>query len=103
MGSGFPMKENIEGFKYDFPTQNVLLFAAGSGIAPIRSAIESGQLGIATGGTGGRTARLYYGVRSIDDVPYVVSFFCYFFINEISVNYLSIHDPSNIFVLILIP
>jgi len=74
MGSGFPMKENLEGFKYDFPTQNVLLFAAGSGIAPIRSAIESGQLGIATGGAGGRTARLYYGVRSVDDVPYVERF-----------------------------
>lgn len=70
MGGGFPMKENLEGFKYDFPTQNVLLFAAGSGIAPIRSAIESGQLGISPPGKGGRTARLYYGARSMDEMPY---------------------------------
>jgi NAD(P)H-flavin reductase len=43
LGNGFPMEENLEGFKYDFPTQNVLLFAAGSGLAPIKAAIESGQ------------------------------------------------------------
>jgi len=70
MGGGFPMEENFEGFKYDFPTQNVLLFAAGSGIAPIRSAIESGQLNTKPAGEGGRTARLYYGVRSTADMPY---------------------------------
>ena len=66
MGKGFPMEENFDGFKYDFPTQNVLLFAAGSGIAPIRSAIESGQLNVKRG----RSARLYYGVRSKDEMPY---------------------------------
>ena len=70
MGGGFPIEENFEGFKYDFPTQNVLMFAAGSGIAPIRSAIESGMLNINPPGKGGRTARLYYGVRSSDDMPY---------------------------------
>ena len=37
LGNGFQMKENLDGFKYDFPTQRVLLFAAGSGIAPIRA------------------------------------------------------------------
>ena len=36
LGQGFQMKENFEGFKFDFPTQQVLMFAAGSGIAPIR-------------------------------------------------------------------
>jgi NAD(P)H-flavin reductase len=72
LGGGFPITENIEGFKYDFPTQNVLLFAAGSGIAPIRAAIESGQLGVSGGG--GRTARLYYGVRQEDDLCFVDSF-----------------------------
>lgn len=71
MGGGFPLAEELEGIKYDFPTQNILLFAAGSGIAPIRSAIESGQL---QAGEGGRTARLYYGVRSTDDVAYVEKF-----------------------------
>ena len=60
----------VEGFKYDFPTQNILLFANGSGIAPIRSAIESGQLGIG----GGRTCRLYYGVATPDDMPYAEKF-----------------------------
>ena len=70
MGSGFPIADNIEGFKYDFPTQNLLLFATGSGIAPIRSAIESNQLNIASG----RTCTLYYGVRTPDDMPYVSKF-----------------------------
>ena len=42
LGNGFPMEENLEGFKFDFPTQNVLLFGVGSGIAPIKAAMESG-------------------------------------------------------------
>jgi len=70
MGGGFPIKEHFDGFAYDFPTQNILMFAAGSGIAPIRSAIESGMLNISPPGKGGRTARLYYGVRSMEDMPY---------------------------------
>eukprot|EP00986_Skeletonema_menzelii_P014512 scaffold9691_cov137-Skeletonema_menzelii.AAC.1 len=74
MGGGFPIQENFEGFKYDFPTQNILLFASGSGIAPIRSAIESKQLNIASPGSGGRTCTLYYGVRTPDDMPYVSKF-----------------------------
>lgn len=61
LGSGFPVAENLEGFEYDFPTHNVLLFAAGSGIGPIKAAIESGQLLV---GSGGWTARLYYGERT---------------------------------------
>jgi hypothetical protein len=44
LGNGFPMEENLEGHKYDFPTQNVLLFAAGSGISPIKAVMESGKL-----------------------------------------------------------
>ena len=74
LGNGFPMEENLEGFKYDFPTQNVMLFAAGSGIAPIKAAIESGQLNAAEAGTGGRTARLYYGVQNPDELCFVDSF-----------------------------
>lgn len=74
MGGGFPMQEELEGIKYDFPTQNLLLFATGSGIAPIRSAIESDQLGLAPPGSGGRTCTLYYGVRTPDDMPYVTKF-----------------------------
>jgi len=75
LGNGFPMEENLEGFKYDFPTQNVLLFAAGSGIAPIKAAMESGQLGVAASGSaGGRTARLYYGVQNPDEICFVDRF-----------------------------
>lgn len=70
MGGGYPTEENLEGFKYDFPTQNVLLFAAGSGIAPIASAIESGTLNAG----GSRTCRLYYGERTSDDLCFVDRF-----------------------------
>eukprot|EP00568_Trieres_chinensis_P016096 CAMPEP_0183328064 /NCGR_PEP_ID=MMETSP0160_2-20130417/84089_1 /TAXON_ID=2839 ORGANISM="Odontella Sinensis, Strain Grunow 1884" /NCGR_SAMPLE_ID=MMETSP0160_2 /ASSEMBLY_ACC=CAM_ASM_000250 /LENGTH=338 /DNA_ID=CAMNT_0025496221 /DNA_START=55 /DNA_END=1071 /DNA_ORIENTATION=+ len=74
LGSGFPITDNLDGFKYDFPTQNVLLFATGSGIAPVRSAIESGALNVGVPGSGGRTARLYYGVRTPEDMPYAERF-----------------------------
>eukprot|EP00541_Cyclophora_tenuis_P016061 CAMPEP_0116567130 /NCGR_PEP_ID=MMETSP0397-20121206/14830_1 /TAXON_ID=216820 /ORGANISM="Cyclophora tenuis, Strain ECT3854" /LENGTH=165 /DNA_ID=CAMNT_0004094075 /DNA_START=1 /DNA_END=498 /DNA_ORIENTATION=+ len=75
LGAGFPVEEGL-GFKYDFPTQNILLFAAGSGIAPIKSAMESGQLNLSNkdGGLGGRTARLYYGVQTPDDLCYTDKF-----------------------------
>jgi CDP-4-dehydro-6-deoxyglucose reductase len=52
----------------------VLLFAQGSGIAPIRAAMESGQLQTASPGQGGRTARLYYGERTPDDLCFVADF-----------------------------
>lgn len=62
LGGGFPVTEGLEG------CESVLLFAAGSGIAPIRSAIESGAL--PTSGT----ARLYYGARSEEDLCFVERF-----------------------------
>ena len=65
--------ENLDGFKFDFPTQNVLLFAAGSGLAPIKSAIESGQLKVEPK-AGSRSCRLYYGERSESDLCYVEKF-----------------------------
>lgn len=74
LGSGFPIEEECEGLKYDFPLQNYLLFANGSGIAPIRAAIESGQLKIAKPGQGGRTARLYFGCTTPADMPYISKF-----------------------------
>ena len=71
LGGGFPIQENLEGItKYDFPTQNVLLFGVGSGIAPIKAAMESGLLGISNG----RSARLYYGVQTPEDLCFVESF-----------------------------
>ena len=72
LGNGFAMHENLEGFKYDFPTQNVLLFAAGSGIAPIKAAMESGALDVKKDGA--RTARLYYGERTANDLCFMDKF-----------------------------
>mmetsp|Transcript_18546 Transcript_18546/g.50692 ORF Transcript_18546/g.50692 Transcript_18546/m.50692 type:complete len:252 (+) Transcript_18546:481-1236(+) len=67
LGGGFAMEENLEGFKYDFPTQNLYLFAAGSGLAPIKSAVESGKLNVQPV-AGGRSCRLYYGERTAEDL-----------------------------------
>lgn len=69
LGNGYAVAENVDGFKYDFPTQNVLLFAAGSGIAPIKAAMESGALAL-----DGRTCRLYYGERTAADLCFVDQF-----------------------------
>lgn len=64
LGNGFAINENLNSLKYDFPTQNVLLFAAGSGIAPIKAAMESGDLELGNG----RTARVYIGERTPEDL-----------------------------------
>uniref|UniRef100_A0A7S2G1T3 FAD-binding FR-type domain-containing protein n=1 Tax=Florenciella parvula TaxID=236787 RepID=A0A7S2G1T3_9STRA len=68
MGSGFKMEDNFsETGANDFPVQNVLLFAAGSGISPIRSAIESGALA-------GKDCTLYYGARDTTFMAYMEKF-----------------------------
>lgn len=72
LGNGYAIAENLDGFKFDFPTQNVLLFAAGSGIAPIKAAVESGQLDVSADSA--RTSRLYYGERTASDLCYVDRF-----------------------------
>ncbi len=74
LGNGFAITEHLDGFLYDFPTQNVLLFAAGSGLAPIKAALESTALRIAPPGQGGRTCRLYYGEQTPDDLCFVTKF-----------------------------
>ena len=38
MGKGFPIVENFSGYKYDFPIQNVVLSATGTGWVPRISA-----------------------------------------------------------------
>lgn len=63
------MAEHINSLtKYDFPTQNVLFIAVGSGIAPVAAAIESQQIVGAENAS--RTARLYYGVQNEDELVY---------------------------------
>ena len=74
LGGGFPIEENLNSLKYDFPTQNVILFAVGSGIAPIRAAIESGYLKTGAANNGGRSARVYYGERSPGDLCFTDHF-----------------------------
>lgn len=70
LGNGFLIKENFNGFKYDFPTQNILLFATGSGIAPLKAVMESNLLEL----NQGRTARLYYGERCYQDICFLDKF-----------------------------
>ena len=65
-GSGFRVEENFDSYKFDFPVQNILLFAAGTGIAPIKAAIESKSLRLDEG----RTCKLYYGAKGVDTMAY---------------------------------
>jgi len=64
LGNGFNMADEWDSLKYDFPTQNVLLLANGSGLAPIRASLPAA--------TKDRTnTRLYYGVRDAADLCFV--------------------------------
>jgi NAD(P)H-flavin reductase len=76
LGNGYKVKENFDGYKYDFPTQNIVLCAAGSGIAPIKSALESTSWLMGDSGaiSGSRTATLYYGERTEADLCFTDSF-----------------------------
>ena len=70
MGNGFKISEKFDDVANDFPVQNLLLFACGSGISPIRSAIESGSLGLEKS----RSATLYYGARNQACMAYADKF-----------------------------
>lgn len=75
-GSGFRIKQYIDNYKSDFPVNNVLMIACGSGLAPIAAAIESNALGLGLGQAGyrskyARKAQLYVGARSPAHLPYV--------------------------------
>jgi len=61
MGSGFKLADHID------DVERVLLFAAGSGISPIRSAIESGVLA-------GKEVELFYGAQKPDQMAYTSKF-----------------------------
>lgn len=72
MGNGYKIEESFESYRNDFPVNNVLLMACGSGIAPICSAIESGKLSIGEVSPTTifpRTATLYIGARSQAHLP----------------------------------
>ena len=71
LGKGYAVSDHLDGFKYDFPTQNVILCAAGSGIAPLAAVMESDLLQLASTG---RTCRLYYGEQTADDLCCVHQF-----------------------------
>jgi Oxidoreductase NAD-binding domain len=81
LGLGFPVAENLacaenvggdddDDFCHPAP-QCLLLFAAGSGIGPIKAAIESGLLDV---GSDGSKARLYYGERTEADLCFADQF-----------------------------
>lgn len=73
MGKGFPIEENFRGYKYDFPVQNVVLTATGTGIAPLRAAIESGVLELTEEEDTkvfGRSCKLYWGCRNEETIPW---------------------------------
>lgn len=70
LGQGYAFDSQLDNLAtYDFPTQNILLFATGSGIAPLVAAVESSLLQ-----TKSRTCRLYYGARTADDLCFVERF-----------------------------
>lgn len=63
----------MNGFKYDFPVQNVVLTATGTGIAPLRAAIESKSLELPDeddDGVFGRSCKLYWGCQSEETMPW---------------------------------
>jgi NAD(P)H-flavin reductase len=77
MGNGFPIRKRLDLDQYPpLPTEqqplDILLFATGSGIAPIRSAIESRLNGVEPSRR--RSVKLYYGARYPQRMPYMDRF-----------------------------
>lgn len=77
MGNGFKIEEYFDEYQADFPTNSLLLFACGSGLAPIAAAIGSNKLGLK-----GATFRtlftrkgvLYIGARTPSHLPFKSSY-----------------------------
>ena len=69
MGKGFPIESQLLSLTNDFPAQDVLMFAAGSGIAPLRSVIESNILS-----TQKRNLSLFIGVKELSHLAYTEKF-----------------------------
>lgn len=72
LGNGFAIEEYFDKYKNDFPTNNILMFATGTGIAPIAATIDSALLKLQlTQYTSlfARKAKLYLGVRTPKHLP----------------------------------
>eukprot|EP00178_Gracilaria_changii_P021272 TRINITY_DN63288_c0_g1_i1.p1 TRINITY_DN63288_c0_g1~~TRINITY_DN63288_c0_g1_i1.p1 ORF type:complete len:310 (-),score=41.92 TRINITY_DN63288_c0_g1_i1:585-1514(-) len=73
MGKGFPMSRlNISDYDEGHKPKDILLFATGSGIAPIRAAIESPLNGLNVPLR--RSVKLFYGARYPNRMPYMERF-----------------------------
>lgn len=71
-GKGFAIEEFFENYRNDWAVSNVVLLAAGSGLAPIASALEYPGLGLKQIGKNTifeRRATLYLGARSKAHLP----------------------------------
>jgi NAD(P)H-flavin reductase len=71
-GKGFQIEEYFRKYKFDFPVTNILLLAAGTGLAPIAAAIDSGLLGIGKPNYNSlftSKASLYVGCRTPEHMP----------------------------------
>lgn len=78
LGVGFNIPFAFNGYKTDFPVMNTLLFATGSGIAPIASVIDSKELSISNELTNLITVshgiKFYYGVKTPNHIPFQSKF-----------------------------
>ena len=72
MGKGFQIKDNFEGYRYDFPVTQVLMLACGTGLAPIAAAIDSSIFGLKTTSYNSLFAKeglLYIGAKTPEHLP----------------------------------
>ena len=72
-GKGFAIEEYFDTYRNDWACTNILLLAAGSGLAPIAAAIESPLLSLKVTSYQTlfeRTATLYIGARSEEYLPF---------------------------------
>jgi NAD(P)H-flavin reductase len=77
LGNGFTIEEAFDRYNYDFPTNNILLIATGSGLAPIASAIDSKLLKLKAQQYNSlfpRSAKLYIGAKTPDHLPFQAKF-----------------------------
>lgn len=72
-GNGFDFEEAFEKYQQEFPTNNILLFATGTGLAPIAAVLDSNRLKLKTvlqTSLYARKATLYLGVKTPKHIPF---------------------------------